>query len=172
MQIHVAPSLTRNRQAVRLLDKNGVRGGRKIVKAIFDGSILPPQRDNTSHFLGLRVSPSFFVAGISSRSFNPDILFFTIHSFSNRHSNSNFPSSSVISLIPQSNLLRHLISKMPAIATLSKATATALVPFMAVYYWPKEPAVFSYTLKNQTAPLIAFPRPSNLITQAKEGHLV
>ena len=61
---------------------------------------------------------------------------------------------------------------MSAIATVSKATLTTLAPFVAVYFWPKDPQVFTYTAKNSTTPLISFPRPSAIVAQAKEGHRI
>ena len=48
---------------------------------------------------------------------------------------------------------------MSAIAVLSKATVTALTPFAAVYFWPKEPQVFYYIPKNAAVPLLSLPRP-------------
>ena len=61
---------------------------------------------------------------------------------------------------------------MSAIATVIKASATAIAPFAAVYYWPKDPQIFSYTAKNANTPLISFPRAKDLIAQAKEGQLI
>jgi hypothetical protein len=44
-----------------------------------------------------------------------------------------------------------------AIATVSKATLTALAPMAAVYFWPKG-EVISYTPKNAASPLLSLPR--------------
>ncbi|RMZ80625.1 hypothetical protein DV738_g2584, partial [Chaetothyriales sp. CBS 135597] len=64
---------------------------------------------------------------------------------------------------------------MSAISLVTKAAATAMVPFTAVFLYPglKDPQIFSYTTKNSATPLIAFPRPATrLASQAGEGHLV
>ena len=63
---------------------------------------------------------------------------------------------------------------MSAIATVTKATLTALAPFAIVYAWPKEQQVFAYIPKNAPAPLLSLPRPAtplNAIRAAKNQSL-
>jgi hypothetical protein len=53
-----------------------------------------------------------------------------------------------------------------AIATVSKATLTALTPMVAVYFWPKG-EIMSYTPKNATSPLLSLPRAPLALPVAK-----
>ena len=47
---------------------------------------------------------------------------------------------------------------MGAIAGVTKAAAIAVTPFAAVYFYPPQKQIISYTQKNGGAPLISFPR--------------
>jgi hypothetical protein len=56
---------------------------------------------------------------------------------------------------------------MSAISTIAKCTLTAMTPFAAVYFWPKESQVVYYIPKNSTTPLLSLPRPSVAIPAIK-----